>query len=126
MAVDKTIELCELLYDFGELLVLDSVKDKKVITGITPAQAIQIARIYTRKYKEVSLFDGEYGYTMTFTDKEGEPELLGGYTEEETHFLIKFGFMSERDEDDRVDLDKEKWDNYWGDFNQCGIHIQQG
>lgn len=29
----------------------------------------------------------------------------------------------EEDEYDHTDLEKEKWDNYWSDYNQCGIHV---
>ena len=33
--------------------------------------------------------------------------------------------MGVEEEDEHVDLEKEKWDNYWGDYNQCGIHISR-
>ena len=37
--------------------------------------------------------------------------------------LEHLGMGVEEDDHDYTDLDKEKWDNYWGDYNQCGIHI---
>lgn len=27
------------------------------------------------------------------------------------------------DAHDDVDLDTEKWNNYWSDYNQCGVHV---
>lgn len=48
-------------------------------------------------------------------------------------YLQELGWMQEwggawdtcpyaRDEDD-WDSDNEKWSNYWGDYNQCGVHV---
>lgn len=50
------------------------------------------------------------------------------------NYLQELGYMQEwgnawdmdpygRSEDDHWDSDTEKWNNYWSDYNQCGIHV---
>lgn len=44
--------------------------------------------------------------------------------EKEQDFYIDNRWDDEPDYDDgHVDLETEKWNNYWGDYNQCGIRV---
>lgn len=90
---------------------------------VTVEQVLNIAKLFTRKYDTVKLYDGEYEAYLTFTKGEDTPTVETHYPEDRTDVEKKYGLYVESDDDEYVDLEKEKWDNYWSDYNQCGIRV---
>lgn len=94
-----------------------------VARNVTIEQALNIARVFTSKYDEVRLFDDEYEAFISFVNKIDKPTVHTYYVEDEEDVAKKFGLYEESEDFDQTDLDKEKWDNYYGDYNQCGLRI---
>lgn len=122
---DETV--CKLLFEFREegSLEIETVEGEfSIARGITIAQALNIARLFTRKYDEVRLYDNEYEAYISMRNGVSVPAIDTYYPEEYTDVAKKFGLYVKAEEDeDQTDLDKEKWDNYWGNYSQCGVHI---
>lgn len=131
MRKNKIDKGCVLLYGYEGDGTLSIERDKEynyqtLGKGLTLEQAVNLARLFTSKYKKVRLFDDEYEAYLTFRNRTDKPVISSYYPEAEVDVAKKYGLYDEsydRDERDYTDLDKEKWDNYYGDFNQCGIHI---
>lgn len=65
-------------------------------------------------YKEISIME-----ILLRRDEEKEPQV---YDDNYEAWLME---MEGGHEHREVDLETEKWDNYWSDYNQCGIHISR-
>lgn len=94
-----------------------------VANNITVEQALSLSKVFTRKYKEVWLYDGDYEAYISIKNSTDKPIVNTYYPEDYNEVAKKYGLYIESDDFDQTDLDKEKWDNYWGDFNQCGVRI---
>lgn len=91
--------------------------------GITGIQAINLARVFTRKYDSVKIFDGEEEAYIKVKNKIDPPIVNTMFDEARDDVEKTYGLYVEKEYEDQTDLDKEKWDNYWGDYNQCGVHV---
>ena len=91
--------------------------------GVTAIQALNIAKKFTSKYDKVNLCDDEYEAFISF--KKGSQHAIVNtyYPEDYNDVKKKYGMYEESDEAEQVDLESEKWNNYWNDYNQCGIRI---
>lgn len=90
--------------------------------NITIQQVMNVAKMFTRKYDTVRLYDSEYEAFIAF-GKGSKPFVDTYYPEDYTDVAKKYGLYVQSDDIDQTDLDKEKWDNYWNDYNQCGIRV---
>lgn len=125
---EKTV--CKLFYnmeDERELLIEEDNERFYVAREITAEQALNIAKVFTRKYDEVRVYDDDYQAYVSVRSRTEVPVIWAYYPVDTVDVAIKYGLYTkedqERDEMDHTDLDAEKWANYWGDYNQCGVKI---
>lgn len=119
--------ICKLFYGLNSEMGLEIERERcelfSLVQGITVEQAMSIAKIFTKKYDEVRLYDNENEAYIAFENRTDEPIVNTYYPEAYNEVAKKYGLYEESIDYDQTDLDKEKWDNYWGDFNQCGVRI---
>ena len=94
-----------------------------LVHNVTIEQAMSIAKMYTRKYDTVRLCDDEYEAFITFRKGYTYPLVDTYYPEDYKDVAKKFGLYDESEDVDQEDLENEKWNNYWSDYNQCGVRI---
>ena len=108
---DDTVEV----YVEGEASVL--------VRGITATQALNIAKKFTSKYDKVTLSDDYYEAFIELKKGSNNPLVNTYYPEDYNDVAKKFGLYDESEDVDQEDLENEKWNNYWSDYNQCGVRI---
>lgn len=116
--------------------------------GIERQQILELMKSALKKYDSVIVHDMIINGSVRMTsDDMDNPrfEEYDGYGH--TYFIREaYGFITDAEKakekakmdaedalydsfynikEEPVDLDKEKWDNYYGDFNQCGIRIER-
>ena len=112
------------LYLNGNTIEVDVYGETStLVRDITIEQAMNIAKMYTRKYDTVNLCDDEYEAFIAFEKGFKHPMVNTYYPEDYNDVAKKFGLYDESEDVDHEDLENEKWNNYWGDYNQCGIRI---
>ena len=94
-----------------------------LVRGVTATQALNIAKKFTSKYDKVTLADDYYEAFIELKKGSDNPLVNTYYPEDYVDMEKKYGLYEESDEAEQVDLENEKWNNYWGDYNQCGIRI---
>lgn len=108
----------------GDLVILEAASEFSVARGVTREQARNIAGVFAKYYREVSLHDAHYQTYLQYKDHAKEPVINVYFESERDDIMRLYGFpVEEKPYEDQTDLDAEKWANYWGDYNQCGIHI---
>lgn len=112
------------LYLNGNTIEVDVYGEVSILVhDITIEQAMNIAKLYTRKYDTVRLYDDEYEAFIIFKKGSAHPMVDTYYPEDYNDVSKKFGLYNDAEDVDQDDLESEKWSNYWGDYNQCGIRI---
>lgn len=94
-----------------------------LVRNVTIEQALNIAKLYTRKYDTVRLCDDEYEAFLVFKKGSKHTIIDTYYPEDCMDIKKKYGMYNESDDVEQDDLESEKWNNYWSDYNQCGIRI---
>ena len=84
---------------------------------------MNVAKTFTRKYKEVRLFDSEEEAYLSFRNRTDKPLINVLIDEAYDDIAEKYGLVEKKKRYNDTDLNKEKWDNYWNDYNQCGVRI---
>lgn len=120
------MKICELYFevDCAGILEIEENNDFCLVAhNITVEQAMSIAKMFTKRYDEVRLYDGEMPAYIAFKNRTDKPIVNTNYPEDYNDVAKKFGLYDESLDFDQTDLDKEKWDNYWSDYNQCGVRV---
>lgn len=108
------------------------VRKSKLYTdtlGFTRKQVLEYMKLLLKKYDTVVVYDMYCLGTVTLHASDESK-----YHYEDLEYgdinLILSAYGEEVIDDQppvpseqEIDLEKEKWDNYYGDFNQCGIRI---
>lgn len=94
-----------------------------LINDVNVNQVLNIAKTLTRKYDEVRVYDSEEDAYLSFRNRTDKPLINVFIDEAYDDIAEKYGLAEKKNDYDETDLDKEKWDNYWNDYNQCGVRI---
>ena len=114
----------ELFYD-SKTNTLERI-DTPFASDVNVSQVLNIAKILTRKYDEIRIFDSEEEAYISVKNRTDKPTVNVLYDEAYKDIAEKYGLAEKTEKEeyyDETDLDKEKWDNYWNDYNQCGVRI---
>ena len=114
----------ELFYD-SKTNTLERI-DTPFASDVNVSQVLNIAKILTRKYDEIRIFDSEEEAYISVKNRTDKPTVNVLYDEAYKDIAEKYGLAEKTEKEeyyDETDLDKEKWDNYWNDYNQCGVRL---
>ena len=114
----------ELFYD-SKTNTLERI-DTPFASDVNVSQVLNKAKILTRKYYEIRIFDSEEEAYISVKNRTDKPTVNVLYDEAYKDIAEKYGLAEKTEKEeyyDETDLDKEKWDNYWNDYNQCGVRI---
>ena len=121
---NKTIY--NLYYDSKEN-TLDRIEKNReytlLINDVNVNQVLNIAKTLTRKYDEVRVYDSEEEAYISVRNRTDKPTVNVFYDEVYDDIAEKYGLAEKKNHHDETDLDNEKWDNYYNDYNQCGVRI---
>lgn len=107
----------------GDLLMFGEKGETTIARNVIAPQALRIAKILARKYEEVKLFDETYE-AFFLCEFNKEPNLNTYWDEDFEMVQLKYGIIKEiPKKEEYTNLRDEKWNNYWGNYDQCGIHI---
>lgn len=125
MKKDKLNQTCYLLYtEKGNLEISRNERFgnyESALKTVTPNQVLNVGKIFAKKYKNIEICDEHMECIITIGN-DGVIDVSTLYNEDLSDIMNKYNICNSTN-DDYVDLEKEKWDNYWGDYSQCGVRI---